>query len=342
MEHRLLLPYKAIRLVSILVYPNFNNAEKDSHVQKLNLQNNDVTVLIPQIFLIMEKKPLKIAIIDNDGAIGGIYNQYFEENEQYELHGTYGSVHELLSNFGRSHPDIIICEAMLNGISGIDGLDYFYRKNKDLKVLMMSKMNDFKLIKEAFKKGASGYLIKPITKDRLFNALEALDQHGIALELDVAKKIIGSTDKKVRFTMVGDGPLLEDSIERAKTLGIDEYVDFKGYQEDVVAILSSFDLFLLTSLIEGLPNVLIEAQAMGIPVVSTDAGGASETFVQGGSGYLVKHPSVEKLSETVLEILSDEEFQKSASVVAMEHVKNHFSLQTMHAKLETILFEGLM
>lgn len=162
------------------------------------------------------------------------------------------------------------------------------------------------------------------------------------LWLDVAKKIISSTDKKVRFTMVGDGPMLEDSIERAKTLGIDEYVDFKGYREDVVEILSSFDLFLLTSLIEGLPNVLIEAQAMGVPVVSTDAGGASETFVQGGSGYLVKHPTAEKLSEAVLKILSDKEFQKSASVVAVEHVKNHFSLQSMHAKLETILFEGLI
>ena len=122
--------------------------------KNLTYRTNDVTVLIPQIFLIMEKKPLKIAIIDNDGAIGGIYHQYFTDNKQYELHGTYGSVHELLSNFGRSHPDIIICEAMLNGISGIDGLEYFYRKNKDLKVLMMSKMNDFKLIKEAFKKGA--------------------------------------------------------------------------------------------------------------------------------------------------------------------------------------------
>jgi len=162
------------------------------------------------------------------------------------------------------------------------------------------------------------------------------------LWLDVAKKVIGSTDKKVRFTMVGDGPLLNDSIEYAKMLGIDQYVDFKGYREDVVEILSSFDLFLLTSLIEGLPNVLIEAQAMGVPVVSTDAGGASETFVQGDSGYLVKPPTAEKLSEAVLKILSDEEFQKSASVVAMEHVKNHFSLQTMHAKLETILFEGLM
>ncbi len=162
------------------------------------------------------------------------------------------------------------------------------------------------------------------------------------LWLDVAAEVLASTSKKVRFTMVGDGPLLEDSIERAKTLGIDEYVDFKGYREDVVEILSTFDLFLLTSLIEGLPNVLIEAQAMGVPVVSTNAGGASETFVNGGSGYLVKHPTAQKMSEAILKILSDEEFQKSASVVAMEHVKNHFSLQSMHAKLEQILFEGLM
>ena len=70
----------------------------------------------------MKTNSLKIAIIDNDDTLGGIYTQYFEDNEQYELHGIYPSVHTLLSNFGRSHPDIIICEAMLNGISGIDGL----------------------------------------------------------------------------------------------------------------------------------------------------------------------------------------------------------------------------
>ena len=140
----------------------------------------------------MKTNSVKIAIIDNDDTIGGIYNQYFKDSDQYELLGVYSSVQGLLSNFGRSHPDIIICEAMLNGISGIDGLEYFYRKNKNLKVLMMSRKNDFKLIKEAFKKGASGYLIKPINKDRLFNALDALDRHGIALELDVAKKIIDS------------------------------------------------------------------------------------------------------------------------------------------------------
>ena len=144
----------------------------------------------------MKTNTLKIAIIDNDEALDPIYRLYFNDDVTYELHGVYKSVHELLSNFGRTTPDIILCEAQLNGISGIDGLDYFYKKNEDLKVLMMSQKNDFELIKEAFRKGANGFLIKPLTKERLFSALDALGQHGVALELDVAKKIISSFQTK--------------------------------------------------------------------------------------------------------------------------------------------------
>ncbi len=144
----------------------------------------------------METNPLRIAIIDNDVSLHPIYKFYFEDVMTYELHGIYKSVHDLLSNFGRSNPDIVISEVALAGISGIDGLEYLHKKNEDLKVLMMSKKNDFKLIKEAFKKGASGYLTKPLTKERLFNAVEALDQHGVALEHDLVKKIISSFQVK--------------------------------------------------------------------------------------------------------------------------------------------------
>lgn len=144
----------------------------------------------------MKTNPLQIAIIDNDVSLHPIYKFYFEDVMAYELHGIYKSVHDLLSNFGRSNPDIVISEVALAGISGIDGLEYLHKKNEDLKVLMMSKKNDFKLIKEAFKKGASGYLTKPLTKERLFNAVEALDQHGVALEHDLVKKIISSFQMK--------------------------------------------------------------------------------------------------------------------------------------------------
>ena len=161
------------------------------------------------------------------------------------------------------------------------------------------------------------------------------------LWLDVAKLIIKRSKTKVMFTMVGDGPLLEESIRYSKHIGIDNFVDFKGYREDVVQILENFDLFLLTSIVEGLPNVLIEAQAMGLPVVSTDAGGARETFVDGKSGVLVKIPTVENLAEAVLRVVNDKDFQSSASVVAQDYVSEHFSLKSMHSELEKILFEGL-
>ncbi|KAB7530898.1 response regulator [Flagellimonas olearia] len=144
----------------------------------------------------MRTYPLQIAIIDNDESLNPMYKLYFEDTVEYGLHGIYRTVHELLSNFGRKAPDIILSEVTLTGISGIDGLEYFLRKDEDLKVLMMSRKNDFKLIKEAFKKGASGYLTKPLTKERLFAAVAALDQHGVALEHDVAKKIIHSFQTK--------------------------------------------------------------------------------------------------------------------------------------------------
>lgn len=161
------------------------------------------------------------------------------------------------------------------------------------------------------------------------------------LWLDVAKMIIEQSAIEVTFTMVGDGPLLEESIQYSKQIGIESNVIFTGYREDVINILETFDVFLLTSLIEGLPNVLIEAQAMGIPVVSTDAGGARETFVNGKSGFLVEDPTVEKLSKAVLQIINDQHFQNSSSVAAKKHVTECFSLDAMHSKLESILFEGI-
>ena len=161
------------------------------------------------------------------------------------------------------------------------------------------------------------------------------------LWLDVAKSILEKSSVAVTFTMVGDGPLLEESIQYSKKIGIESYVHFMGYRDDVIDILDSFDVFLLTSLIEGLPNVLIEAQAMGIPVVSTNAGGAGETFVDGKSGFLVRESSSENLTAAVLDIVNNRDFQNSSTIAAKKHVNECFSLNAMHDKLEKILFGGI-
>lgn len=144
----------------------------------------------------MKTDPLKIVIIDNDEKLHPLYRFYFSDESIYTLAGIYTSVNKFMSHSERNDVDIVVSEVNLTGISGIDGIPYFYRRNKALKILMTSDKCDFKIIKEAFKKGADGFLTKPLTKNRFFNALEELHEHGIALEHDVAKKIIHSFQSK--------------------------------------------------------------------------------------------------------------------------------------------------
>jgi glycosyltransferase involved in cell wall biosynthesis len=87
-----------------------------------------------------------------------------------------------------------------------------------------------------------------------------------------------------RFVIVGAGGLMESAREFARKLGIERRVLFVGATKNVGFWLDQFDVLVLMSQFEGLPNVLIEAQLKSVPVVTTPAGGACECFVDGVSG----------------------------------------------------------
>gem|GEM_PF-1628863 len=159
------------------------------------------------------------------------------------------------------------------------------------------------------------------------------------LWLDVAASV-SKRMKDVTFRMVGDGPMLELAMKHASDLGIASKVDFLGYRDDVHELLPSFDAFLLTSAIEGLPNVLIEAQSMGVPVISTNAGGARETFLEGKTGRMVDSFNVDELADAVCDVLSNETFQANARTIGRERTLKTFGEAVMHAQLHNILFEG--
>ena len=100
--------------------------------------------------------------------------------------------------------------------------------------------------------------------------------------LDAAARVEGA-----RFVLVGDGPLRDRTIERARELGIADRVLFPGRVSDVGFWLSKFDAFMLLSHVEGLPNVLIEAQLAGVPVITTPAGGSVETMLPNETGFVL-------------------------------------------------------
>jgi len=92
---------------------------------------------------------------------------------------------------------------------------------------------------------------------------------------------------QLRFVIVGDGPLRGGLETRARELGIAARVQFTGERPDVETILSGASLFWLTSLWEGMPNVVLEALASGVPVIATDVGGTRELMRPGIDGFVV-------------------------------------------------------
>jgi glycosyltransferase involved in cell wall biosynthesis/Tfp pilus assembly protein PilF len=119
-------------------------------------------------------------------------------------------------------------------------------------------------------------------------------------------------------------------------LGLSEKIHVVGQTKQVKAWLDTFDLFLLTSIVEGLPNVLIEAQAFGVPVISTDAGGARDTFIDGETGVLVTEPTADTIARAILNCLNNPEWMKTAKANSPEAARKRFSQEAMIKRLKEI------
>ena len=105
------------------------------------------------------------------------------------------------------------------------------------------------------------------------------------------------------FVWVGEGALEDELRRRAHALGLGERVLFTGYREDVPDLMAASDLFVLASLAEALPLVVLEAMASGLPVVGTRVCGTSEAVRDGVTGRLVTAGDPDALAAAIIEVL---------------------------------------
>ncbi len=144
----------------------------------------------------MKSNILKVILIDNDLFLHEAYRYYFEKYKDYILGGIYTSVEEALKDFAKVRPDIIVSEVSMPNVPGIEGILSFRKKDRDIKIIMISDQTDFGLIKRAFKNGANGYITKPVTKKRLYHALNAIKYEGAAMSNDIVKKVISDFHRR--------------------------------------------------------------------------------------------------------------------------------------------------
>ena len=120
-----------------------------------------------------------------------------------------------------------------------------------------------------------------------------------------AAAAIADARSNVAFLVVGDGVRKKELEEMAAELGIADKVIFAGARDDVPSLLKLMDVFVLSSLSEGSPNVVLEAMAAGLPVVATDVGGLPEIVIDGESGILVPPGDSGALAAAVGDLLDD-------------------------------------
>jgi L-malate glycosyltransferase len=144
-----------------------------------------------------------------------------------------------------------------------------------------------------------------------------------------------------RFLVIGDGPERQKLEHRSAELGLARSVLFLGDRKDVPDLLATIDLLILTSITESFPNAILEAMAIGRPVVATRVGGIPEVVQDGQTGILVTPRKAEEVAERVIMLLKNPALRREMGEAARRRVENEYTVEQVMRKLDGI-YSGLL
>ncbi|MFC1621043.1 glycosyltransferase [Candidatus Omnitrophota bacterium] len=160
--------------------------------------------------------------------------------------------------------------------------------------------------------------IRARSQEKAFNGTNGLACVGTVSRLSAEKGIDDlikafanlTKDMDASLIVVGDGEERDNLKSLAKGLGIEDKVNFLGWIENPYSYIKKMDVFVLSSLWEGFPNVVIESMACGVPVVATNSvGGVSEAIRHGIDGLLTAPKNIKALSDSIYSLLKDKELR---------------------------------
>ncbi|HJW27345.1 MAG TPA: glycosyltransferase, partial [Rhodocyclaceae bacterium] len=139
-----------------------------------------------------------------------------------------------------------------------------------------------------------------------------------------AVSLVAKQHPRLLAILVGSGAMRQGVIDHAQTLGLAGRLHLLESEPDVSLAISAMDVLLLTSRVEGTPNVLLEAGLLGCPVVTTAVGGCAEAVDDGVTGWVVEGATPNALAERVLAVLDDQAWRHRAAKEAPRFVRERF------------------
>jgi len=151
--------------------------------------------------------------------------------------------------------------------------------------------------------------------------------------------LIVERDKNYEFLICGVGPLRSELEKYVKSKGIEKYVKFLGWVENVYEFIANLDVFVFSGISDGIPYTILEAMALRTPVVATDNGAVSEA-IKLRAGFRVEKNNSVMMAEKIME-MADLDFKIKIFICqfAYNYCKNNFSIEIMREKLLNLLNE---
>ena len=199
----------------------------------------------------------------------------------------------------------------------------------------ISEFSDVKVDKAKKKMELGIELDKP-----LIGMIACFKPQKAPLDFVKAAHLVCQKMSDVRFVVAGDGELRPPMEELINNLGLKDKIKLLGFRMDIPEIMKCLDVFVLTSLWEGLPKVIVQAIAAGIPIVATEVDGSSEVIKNGVNSFLVKPGDVEGIAEKVMNILQKPKDFKF-EISDLKSILDEFDINLMVKKQEK-LYEALV
>jgi glycosyltransferase involved in cell wall biosynthesis len=139
-----------------------------------------------------------------------------------------------------------------------------------------------------------------------------------------------------RFVILGEGELREHLERQVRDHHLEKHVLLPGFRTDVIGCLKAFDLFVMSSVTEGLGTSLLDAMACARPIVATDAGGIPEIVKDGVNGLLVPPRDAASLAAAIVRALKDQALRTRMGAAGLTRVRERFTVDRMIAETAAV------
>ena len=225
----------------------------------------------------------------------------------------------------------------LNGEIGVSESVFNYLRNRNSNKIDKSKIHliyngiDIDLFKKNELKDPKREIIYDNNFKYTIGSIGRLtEQKGYRYLILAMKKVISQLPN-CSLQIVGDGELKNELPRFANELGLTDNIQFLGVQNNIPELMSNWNAFILSSLWEGLPTVIMEAMACEVPSIATDIPGTDELIIHEKTGLLVPIKDSEALGNSIIRLLKDKNLQDNL-ITNAKHRLNKFSMETIAKK----------